>query len=85
MENDEDYLGLRLRTLTTPTHQLTTYVGEDGEQPYGELFDSQDDPGQLRNLWHVPEHRRLELELKERLAAELTRTDSRLPRRLCHA
>ena len=85
VENDEDYLGLRLRTLITETHQLTTYVGDDGEQPFGELFDLRRDPGQLHNLWQAPEARALKLELKERLLAELVRTDNRLPRRLCHA
>ncbi|MBI3973178.1 MAG: sulfatase-like hydrolase/transferase [Chloroflexi bacterium] len=85
VENDEDYLGLRLRTLITPAHQLTVYIGEDGEQPFGELFDREADPGQRRNLWHHPDYRGLKVELKERLLAELVRTDNRLPRRLCHA
>jgi arylsulfatase A-like enzyme len=85
VENDEDYLGLRLRTLITETHQLTVYVGDGGEQPFGELFDRRADPGQLHNLWDDPGARTTKLALKERLLAELVRTDSRLPRRLCHA
>ena len=85
VENDEDYLGLRLRTLVTETHQLTMYVGDDGEQPYGELFDLRADPGELRNLWSDPTSRQVKLELKARLLAEIVATDSVLPRRLCHA
>ena len=87
VENDEDYLGLRLRTLVTEQHQLTVYVGDDGEQDFGELFDLREDPAQVHNLWRSPEpaHRQLKLELKERLLAELVRTDNRLPRRLNHA
>ncbi|HET7767622.1 MAG TPA: sulfatase-like hydrolase/transferase [Chloroflexota bacterium] len=85
VENDEDYLGLRLRTLVTERHQLTVYVGEDGEQESGELFDLHEDPAQVHNLWHSGAHRGLKLELKERLLAELVRTDNRLPRRLNHA
>lgn len=85
IENDEDYLGLRLRTLVTPTHQLTLYVGEDGDEPYGELFDLANDPGQLRNLWLDPGAQALKSRLKSRLLAELIRTDSRLPRRHGHA
>jgi arylsulfatase A-like enzyme len=85
VENDEDYLGLRLRTLVTDMHQLTVYVGEDGEQDFGELFDLRDDPAQVHNLWRSAEHRHMKLELKERLLAELVRTDNRLPRRLNHA
>jgi hypothetical protein len=85
IENDEDYLGLRLRTLVTPTHQLTLYVTEHGEEPYGELFDLEKDPGQVTNLWADPHSRLIKAELKDRLLAELIRTDSRLPRRSSHA
>jgi hypothetical protein len=87
IENDEDYLGLRLRTLVTETHQLTVYVGEDGEQPFGELWDLHADPGQLHNLWFSAEtaHRTLKADLTGRLLSDLVRTDNRLPRRLCHA
>jgi arylsulfatase A-like enzyme len=85
VENDEDWIGLRLRTLVTDTHQLTVYVGDDGEQPYGELFDRRADPGQLQNLWHRAGASRLKNRLRARLLAELVRTDSRLPRRLADA
>ena len=85
IENDEDYIGLRLRTLVTDTHQLTVYVGDDGEQEYGDLFDTENDPGQLHNLWHDPTIQGLKQELKVRLMEELIRTDNRLPRRQSHA
>ncbi len=85
IENDEDYLGLRLRTVVTPTRQLTMYVGEEGEQPYGELFDLRADPGQLHNRWHDPAMAGEKSALKDRLLDELIRTDSRLPRRHGHA
>ena len=85
VENDEDYLGLRLRTLVTPTHSLTVYVGEDGLKPFGELFDLAADPGQLRNLWADSGSGPLPAAHTERLMAELVRTDSRLPRRQGHA
>ncbi len=81
IENDEDYLGLRLRTLITERHQLTVYSG----QTYGELFDLQEDPGQVHNLWNSPAHRALRDGLHERLLHELLLTESPLPRRLCHA
>jgi arylsulfatase A-like enzyme len=85
VENDEDWIGLRLRTIVTPTHQLTLYVGDDGEQPYGELFDRAADPGQLFNLWDRPGVEELKDHLRGRLLAELVRTDNRLPRRLANA
>jgi arylsulfatase A-like enzyme len=81
IENDEDYLGLRLRTLVTEAHQLTIYAG----QPYGELFDRREDPNQLHNLWDSPAHQSLRRELEARLLHALVETDAALPRRLCHA
>jgi hypothetical protein len=85
VENDEDWIGLRLRTLITRTQQITIYVGDDGEQPYGELFDRVADPGQLHNLWHDSGAERLKDRLRAQLLTELVRTDSRLPRRLANA
>jgi arylsulfatase A-like enzyme len=81
IENDEDYLGLRLRTLITPDYQITVYGGQE----YGELFDLREDPQQLRNRWASPAHRARRDELSNRLLHELIESDSALPRRLSHA
>ena len=81
VENDEDYLGLRLRTLITDQHKITAYPG----QPYGELFDLENDPGELYNLWDDPARRGLKSDLLIRLMERLVETDSTLPRRLSHA
>jgi arylsulfatase A-like enzyme len=81
IENDEDYLGMRMRTLVTEEYHLTTYAGEE----YGELYDLRDDPEQLHNLWDDLGHRELRLELCAALQDRLTETDNVLPRRLCHA
>lgn len=80
-ENDEDYLALRLRTLITRRYQLTAYPGED----YGELFDLEQDPGQLHNLWRDPAHAWVKQDLLVQLMERLVMTDNRLPRRLSHA
>ena len=85
IENDEDYLGLRLRTLVTPTHKVTTYTGHRGPAPYGELFDLANDPHELHNLWDSPAHATLRRQLVEQLHYRLTETDIALPRRLGHA
>jgi arylsulfatase len=85
IENDEDYLGLRLRTLVTLTHKITTYTGHRGPEPYGELFDLANDPHELHNLWDSPAHASLRRELIEQLHHRLTETDIALPRRLGHA
>ena len=81
IENDEDYLGLRLRTLVTERYILTIYAG----QSFGELWDLQEDPLQLHNRWHDSSLAPLKRDLQLRLLDELIRTDGTLPRRLCHA
>ena len=81
VENDEDYLGLRLRTLVTERYHLTSYPG----QPYGELFDLHVDPRQLHNLWDSAAHQDPKRDLLVQLMERLVLTDSRLPRRLTHA
>ncbi len=85
VENDEDYLGLRLRTLVTTDHKLTTYTGHRGAEPYGELFDLRDDPHELHNLWNEPSRARLRAELTAALHHRLAETDIAVPRRLSHA
>ena len=70
-----------LRTVVTDRHQLTVYPG----QPYGELFDTEDDPGQLHNLWWQREYAGLRRDLQALLLERLVLTDNRLPRRLTHA
>ncbi|UCH35766.1 MAG: sulfatase-like hydrolase/transferase [Armatimonadota bacterium] len=81
VENDEDYLGLRLRTLITERYKITAYPGQE----YGELFDLSGDPGELHNLWHDPGRRELKRDLLIRLMERLVETDNRLPRRMSHA
>jgi arylsulfatase A-like enzyme len=55
---------VRMRTLRDHRHRLTLYDGQD----WGELYDLQDDPLELRNLWRDPAARALRAELTERLA-----------------
>ena len=81
IENDEDYLGLRLRTLVTDHYKLTAYPG----QSYGELFDLGNDPDELHNLWDAPGAQSTKTDLLLRLMERIVETDSVLPRRLCHA
>jgi len=55
---------VRMRTLRTRQHRLTFYDG----QPWGELYDLQADPKELRNLWSAPAAQAVRSELMERLA-----------------
>ena len=63
---------LRMRTWRTKNHRLTIYDGQE----WGELYDLQSDPHELRNLWSEPAHKNLRSELVEQLLrAMLTATD----------
>ncbi len=55
---------VRMRTLRDHQHRLTFYDG----QPWGELYDLQADPMELRNLWNDPGAKTLRGALMERLA-----------------
>lgn len=47
----------RVRSLITRDRRLTLYEGAD----WGELYDLENDPDEMRNLWDEPESRRAEL------------------------
>ena len=42
-----------------------------GQKPYGELYDTVNDPDNFNNLWDDPEYTQVRRELTERLLAEL--------------
>ena len=54
----------RLRTLITQRYRMTIAHGD----PYGELYDRQNDPHEMDNLFDDPAHRGVRAELMERLA-----------------
>ena len=76
VEEDEDYLGFRMRTLVTERYRLTAYSG----QPYGELFDLREDPHEYVNRWDDPACARRKDELRLALLDTLMETDAPLPR-----
>jgi uncharacterized sulfatase len=68
---------VHLRTLVTQSHKLTIYRGRD----WGELFDLEADPGELRNLYHDPAAAPVRAQMYEKLAqAELAREWAPMPR-----
>lgn len=75
IENDEDYLALRIRTLVTETHKITVYAG----QAYGELYDLANDPHENHNLWDVAEYQALKNELSTQLLQKYLQTESVTP------
>jgi arylsulfatase len=78
LDQDDDHLGIRLRTLVTERYRLSWYAG----QPFGELFDLQEDPSELHNLWEDPGYYSVRHELTARLLDQVIMSDSRLPRQL---
>ena len=54
IEDDQDNLGFRVRTLVTSRYRLTAYSGHS----YGELFDFQEDPGSSATCGTTPRIRR---------------------------
>ena len=81
VEEDEDYLGLRLRTVVTQRYRLTAYSG----QPYGELFDLQEDPNEYENLWDDAGAAAVKQELLLRLLEKTMETELALPRQSSRA
>ena len=76
IEEDEDYLGFRMRTLINDQYRLTAYSG----QSYGELFDLREDPDEFRNLWYESSAKNLRADLKAELLDKIMETDYPLPR-----
>ena len=60
----------------TERYRFTWYVG----QPYGELFDLQEDPRELYNLWSDPGYKEIRSELTAALLDEVCLSDCALPR-----
>lgn len=81
IENDEDYIGLRLRTYITDRYKLTVYPGKE----YGELFDLDEDPDELHNRWDDEAYQDVKKELFGEFLDAYVRQEVPLPRRLSHA
>jgi arylsulfatase A-like enzyme len=81
VEMDEDYLGFRIRTLITSRYRLTVYSGQE----YGELFDLENDPDELENLWDDPSQRETRDALQIELLQKIIDTDVSLPRQMGRA
>jgi len=77
VENRHQPTAVHLRTYVDQRYKVTVYR----DQPYGELFDLQEDPGELRNRWNDPAYASLKGKLLLRFVnAELKREPMRLPR-----
>ncbi|WP_028549159.1 sulfatase family protein [Paenibacillus sp. UNC451MF] len=65
------------KTYVDSRYKITVYYN----QTYGELFDLEEDPGELRNLWHEERYKELKLELLMKyIWAELGKEPMPMPR-----
>ncbi len=62
-ENDDDFVPMKMRVLTTERWKLVYYVNQSD----GELYDRHHDPTEMRNLWHHPEY----LDIRQKLQSML--------------
>jgi len=67
VENRHQPTTLHVKTYVDERYKLTVYYGRD----YGELFDLQEDPGEVRNLWDSEAH----IELKASLVMALLQAE----------
>lgn len=68
---------VHLRTYIDPRYKMTLYR----DQPYGELFDLQEDPGEIRNRWSDPNYERIKSDVLHRfMNAEIKREPTRYAR-----
>jgi len=66
-ENDDDFVPMRMRVLTTADWKLVIYAGED----FGELYDRRNDPAEIHNLWSNTDYAMQRAELYEMLMEEI--------------
>jgi uncharacterized sulfatase len=77
VENRHEPTTVHLRTFINERYKLTVYR----EENYGELFDLEEDPGELRNRWGDPAYAAVKAELLHAAwQAELKREPTRMPR-----
>ena len=77
VENHHQPTTLHLETYVDRRYKITVYRG----RTYGELFDLESDPGEVRNLWDSAEHQGLKCELLRKfVSAEMERQPLWMPR-----
>lgn len=77
VENRHQPTTIHVKTYVSDRYKLTTYFKKD----YGELFDLENDPEELNNLWDDPEYKELRSELSLKLLhAEMGKEVLPMPR-----
>ena len=77
VENRHEPTTIHAKTYVDERYKLTVYFNRD----YGELFDLEEDPGEVNNLWDDPDHQELKAELTRKLLfAEMAKEPLWMPR-----
>ena len=77
VENRHEPTTVHVKTYVDDRYKLTVYYNQD----YGELFDLQEDPGEVKNLWNSAEHAALKTDLVMKLLfAEMGKEPLWMPR-----
>ena len=77
VENRHEPTTIHVKTYVDARYKVTVYYN----QPYGELFDLETDPGEVRNLWNDPSYSALKGEMVQKLLfAEMGKEPLRMPR-----
>ena len=78
-QTSRPYLGMatqvRVRTFCDGRWRMTLWEG----LPFGELYDLQNDPGEIANLWNDPGSRAVRAELSERMLWKMVELQDRSP------
>ena len=76
-ENTHEHPTMNLRTYVDERYKITIY----NERTYGELFDLQEDPGEINNLWDNKQYQQLKMDLLLKYcSAELDKESRPMPR-----
>jgi len=81
VENDEEYLGYKIRTYITDRYKLTIYPGEE----FGELYDLKEDPDELHNRLDDPDYEEIKKELYKDFLEQYILEEGNFPPRISHA
>lgn len=77
VENQHQPTKLNIRTYIDGRHKISVHYGRE----YGEIYDLQDDPGEMKNLWDSPAHKDLKISLLEKfISAEMAKAPRPMPR-----
>ncbi|MFX1556246.1 MAG: sulfatase [Promethearchaeota archaeon] len=81
IENDEEVgtLKSRLRHLITEQYKLTVYESKPG---FGDIYDRQNDPHELNNLWFDEGFKEMRFKLVNKLLHENLKAQTRWPKRI---